>query len=436
MSRGKVGNNPAIDGNEEIRLKNLEDNKEVLITKKENERLADKIEFYKEELNSYEVKLSQVKAERDRYKKKIIQMQQTIKQIAMPPLIIGTVDAVLKGEDRRAVVKIANGQSFISAYPYDLEPKPGDLVGLSQNSMLITEILPEISDSMVETMIVDSKPTETYSDIGGLDVQLLEVREAVELPLLNPELFASFGIVPPSGILLHGPPGTGKTLIAKAVANATNATFISVVASELVQKFIGEGARLVRDVFKLARQKAPCIVFIDEIDAIAAKRTEDGQTSEREINRTLLQLLAEMDGFRANSSNKNIDPALAKVKIIATTNRIDILDPEILMHGRFDRIIELPLPYYDSRLKILAIHSNKMPKYGVKLEEIAQMTEGMSGADIKSICNEAAMFAIRDKMQGVARNRILQKDFIAAVQKVKNKKLNNIIENNNQGIYA
>jgi proteasome regulatory subunit len=289
---------------------------------------------------------------------------------------------------------------------------------------------------MAETMIVDSRPTETYEEVGGLDEQLLEVREAVELPLLNPELFSGFGIIPPSGILLHGPPGTGKTLIAKAVANATNATFISIVASELVQKFIGEGARLVREVFKLARQKAPVIIFIDEIDAIAAKRTEDGQTGEREINRTLMQLLAEMDGFRANNGKNIADPALAKVKIIATTNRIDILDPAILRPGRFDRIIELPLPDYDSRLKILNIHSNKMPKYGVKMEEIATLTEGMSGADLKSICNEAAMFAIREKMQGVSRNRILQKDFLAAVQKVKNKKMGNVMDNNNQGIYA
>jgi proteasome regulatory subunit len=436
MSRGKATNNTAIDGSDDLGTPDIEDSKEFISIKKENERLNVSIENFKEEINSYEVKLSQVKAERDRYKKKIIQMQQTIKQISTPPLVIGTVEAILKGEERRAVVKIANGQSFISPYPYDLEPKPGDTVGLTQNSMLIAEILPNISDSMAETMIVDSKPTETYNDVGGLEEQLLEVREAVELPLLNPELFSGFGIIPPSGILLHGPPGTGKTLIAKAVANATNATFISIVASELVQKFIGEGARLVREVFKLARQKAPVIVFIDEIDAIAAKRTEDGQTGEREINRTLMQLLAEMDGFRTNKGNNIADPALSKVKIIATTNRIDILDPAILRPGRFDRIIELPLPDYESRLKILNIHSNKIPKYGVKMEEIATLTEGMSGADLKSICNEAAMFAIREKMQGVSRNRILHKDFLAAVQKVKNKKMGNVMDNNNQGIYA
>ena len=300
MARGKGADNSAVKTKNEVGLPEIEKNKDYNLLKERNEFLNEKVEKLTEQINSYEVRLNQVKTERERFKKKIVQMQMTIKQMASPPLIIGTIEYIFKGEDKRAVVKIANGQSFISPYPHDLSINIGDTVGISQNSMLIAEVLPDFSDSIAETMIIEAKPTETYNDIGGLNDQILEVREAVELPLLHPELFSNFGIIPPSGVLLHGLPGTGKTLIAKSIANATNATFISIVASELVQKFIGEGARLVREVFKLARQKAPAIIFIDEIDAIAAKRTEDGQTGEREVNRTLLQTIVEMDGFKAN----------------------------------------------------------------------------------------------------------------------------------------
>ncbi|HIP34711.1 MAG TPA: AAA family ATPase, partial [Methanothermococcus okinawensis] len=221
-------------------------------------------------------------------------------------------------------------------------------------------------------------------------------------------LFEKVGIEPPKGVLLYGPPGTGKTLLAKAVAHETNATFIKIVGSELVKKFIGEGAKLVKDVFKLAREKAPSIIFIDEIDAIASRRTEALTGGDREVQRTLMQLLAEMDGFDSRGD----------VKIIAATNRLDILDPAILRPGRFDRIIEIPAPGEEGRLDILKIHTRKMNlSKDVDLTKIAKMTEGFVGADLKAVCTEAGMFAIRNK-----RDHVTMEDFINAVEKIKKKK--------------
>jgi proteasome regulatory subunit len=250
---------------------------------------------------------------------------------------------------------------------------------------------------------VDS-PQETYVDIGGLDPQINEIREAVELPLKRPELFQKIGITPPKGVLLHGPPGTGKTLLAKAVAHETNAHFMRIVGSELVQKYIGEGARLVRELFDLAKKKAPTIIFIDEIDAVGASRTEANTSGDREVQRTLMQLLAGMDGFEDRGD----------VKIIGATNRIDILDRALLRPGRFDRIIEIPLPTEEGRLSILKVHCRTLTiDDKVDLAAIARMTEGKNGADLKAICMEAGMFAIRKE-----RPAITQENFIAAIAKV------------------
>nr|6HE4_H Chain H, Proteasome-activating nucleotidase [Archaeoglobus fulgidus DSM 4304]6HE4_I Chain I, Proteasome-activating nucleotidase [Archaeoglobus fulgidus DSM 4304]6HE4_J Chain J, Proteasome-activating nucleotidase [Archaeoglobus fulgidus DSM 4304]6HE4_K Chain K, Proteasome-activating nucleotidase [Archaeoglobus fulgidus DSM 4304]6HE4_L Chain L, Proteasome-activating nucleotidase [Archaeoglobus fulgidus DSM 4304]6HE4_M Chain M, Proteasome-activating nucleotidase [Archaeoglobus fulgidus DSM 430 len=259
-------------------------------------------------------------------------------------------------------------------------------------------------DPMVYGFEVEEKPEVSYEDIGGLDVQIEEIREAVELPLLKPELFAEVGIEPPKGVLLYGPPGTGKTLLAKAVANQTRATFIRVVGSEFVQKYIGEGARLVREVFQLAKEKAPSIIFIDELDAIAARRTNSDTSGDREVQRTMMQLLAELDGF---------DPR-GDVKVIGATNRIDILDPAILRPGRFDRIIEVPLPTFEGRIQIFKIHTRKMKlAEDVDFKELARITEGASGADIKAICTEAGMFAIREE-----RAKVTMLDFTKAIEKV------------------
>jgi len=226
-----------------------------------------------------------------------------------------------------------------------------------------------------------------YSEIGGLSEQIRELREVIELPLVKPHLFRELGIDPPKGVLLYGPPGTGKTMLAKAVAAESNATFIHVVASEFAQKFVGEGARMVKEVFALARRKAPAIVFIDEIDAIGARRIELGTSGEREVQRTLMQLLAEIDGFKP----------LDNVKIIAATNRLDILDPALLRPGRFDRLIEVPLPDFRGRKEIFEIYLKKVKKCEeINVELLASLTEGFSGAEIKSVVTEAGYVAIRN----------------------------------------
>jgi len=263
-----------------------------------------------------------------------------------------------------------------------------------------------VVDPIVQIMeITENPPDISYEDIGGLREQLNEVRETVELPLIKPELFERVGVDPPKGILLYGKPGTGKTLVAKAVANKANATFIRMSGSELVHKFIGEGAQMVRDLFAFAREKAPAIVFIDEVDARGSMRTQDN-TGSAEVQRTLMQLLAEMDGFDNRGD----------VRLMAATNRVDMLDPALLRPGRFDRILKVPLPDADSRLEILKIHSGRMNLKDISLEEIVGVTENSTGAELQAICMEAGMIAVRREA-----NNIEMPDFISALRKVKNK---------------
>ena len=335
-------------------------------------------------------------------------LKRELDKLRIPPLILGTV--IDKVNNRKVVVKSSTGPSFlvsVSQFVNKDEIVPGARVCLNQQTLAVVDILPKEKDYRAMAMEVDERPEISFSDIGGLEEQIKEVKEVVELPLTHPELFEKVGIEPPKGVLLYGPPGTGKTLLAKAVAHETNASFIKIVGSELVKKFIGEGAKLVRDVFKLAKEKAPCIIFIDEIDAVASRRTESLTGGDREVQRTLMQLLAEMDGFESKGD----------VKIIAATNRPDILDPAILRPGRFDRIIEVPAPSEEGRLEILKIHTKNMNLKDVDLKKIAEMTEGCVGADLKAICTEAGMFAIRDN-----REHILMDDFIRAVEKVRGKK--------------
>ncbi|MBW9221279.1 proteasome-activating nucleotidase [Methanothermococcus sp. SCGC AD-155-M21] len=336
-------------------------------------------------------------------------LKRELDKLRVPPLILGTVtDNVGK---RKAVVKSSTGPSFlvsVSQFVDEEEIVPGARVCLNQQTLVIVEVLPREKDYRAMAMEIDERPGISFEDIGGLDEQINEIKEVVELPLTHPELFEKIGIEPPKGVLLYGPPGTGKTLLAKAVANETNASFIKIVGSELVKKFIGEGAKLVRDVFKLAKEKSPSIIFIDEIDAIASRRTEALTGGDREVQRTLMQLLAEMDGFEPNGD----------VKIIAATNRPDILDPAILRPGRFDRIIEIPAPGEEGRLDILKIHTKGMNlSKDVDLNKIAKMTEGFVGADLKSVCTEAGMFAIRE-----GREYITMDDFLKAVEKVQEKR--------------
>jgi proteasome regulatory subunit len=273
------------------------------------------------------------------------------------------------------------------------------------NTLSIVKIIGNIYDARVRVMELDEQPNVTFDQIGGLREEIEEVREAVEYPLTKPEIYKRIGVEPPKGILLYGPPGTGKTLIAKAVARQSRACFIRMSGSELVHKYIGEGAQLVRELFTLARERAPAIVFIDEIDAIGSMRTNDGTSGSAEVQRTLMQLLAEMDGF-GNRGN---------IRIMAATNRIDMLDPALLRPGRFDRIIEIPLPDAEARIEILKIHSSKMTlSRNVDLPVVAELAGKTTGADLQAICREAGMMAIRRNADAVG-----QEDFIAAIRKVK-----------------
>ncbi|MCD5409598.1 MAG: proteasome-activating nucleotidase [Methanocellales archaeon] len=346
-----------------------------------------------------------IEAEKLKYEQELRKLRSELERLKTLPLIIGTVLDVL--ESGKVVIKSSTGPQFVvnaSQFIDGLYLQPGARVALNQQTLAVIGVLPPPKDPVVSGMEIIESPSVDYGDIGGLMEQIDELREAVELPLTKPEIFAKVGIEPPNGVLLHGPPGSGKTMLGKAVAKRTNATFIRAVGSELVQKYIGEGARLVRELFKMAREKAPSIIFIDELDAIGAKRIESATSGDREVQRTLMQLLAEMDGFDARGD----------VKILAATNRIDILDRALLRPGRFDRVVEVPLPDFEARAEIFKIHTKDMGLAdGIDFEYLASITDGASGADIKAITMEAGMFAIRDE-----RDSITATDFDSAVKKV------------------
>jgi len=298
-----------------------------------------------------------------------------------------------------------NNQEVLTQASTTLESdlRPGDRVAIN-DSFAVQQVLDDETDSRAQAMEVTESPEVEYGDIGGIDDQIREVREAVEDPLDDPEQFEAVGVDPPSGVLLHGPPGTGKTMLAKAVANESDATFIKMAGSELVRKFIGEGARLVRDLFELAGEREPAVIFIDEIDAVAAKRTDSKTSGDAEVQRTMMQLLSEMDGFDDRG----------EVRIMAATNRFDMLDEAILRPGRFDRLIEVPEPNAEGRARILEIHTQDMNvAEGTDVSEVAADLEGYSGADIASLATEAGMFAIRD-----GRTEVTQADFEQAREKL------------------
>ncbi len=359
----------------------------------------------REQLRQVESDKRYIETQKIRYEREVRKLKSEIEQLRSPPLVVGTITDIV--DSGRVIVRSSAGPRFLVRSSLCIDPdkmKPGVRCTLNQQSLAVIDILPESYDAQVYGMEVVDTPDECYADIGGLERQITEIREAVELPLKKPELFEKIGIEPPKGVLLHGPPGTGKTLLAKAVAHETNAYFLRVVGSELVQKYIGEGARLVRELFELARKKSPTIIFIDEIDAVGASRTEATTSGDREVQRTLMQLLAGMDGFERRGD----------VKIIGATNRIDILDRALLRPGRFDRIIEIPLPDVQGRLAILKVHSRKMRLDDqVDLNEIAFLTEGKNGSDLRAICMEAGMFAIRKENEAVTRS-----DFLSAIEKI------------------
>lgn len=377
--------------------------KRIAALERENRALAEEAEALRMEREEARAKLFESLISNKKYLRELERLKKENALLRRMPLFLATVIEV--GDDYVMLRQHGNNQEFITTAPPEIMEKlqPNSRVAIN-NSLTIVRLLERSVDVRAKTMELIEAPNVTYDDVGGLDSQIQEIRETVELPLTRPELFSNIGIEPPRGVLLYGLPGTGKTLLAKAVAHHAKATFIHMSGSELVHKFIGEGAQLVRDIFQMAREKAPSIVFIDEIDAVGSIRTHDGTTGSAEVNRTMMQLLAEMDGFRERGD----------VKIIAATNRIDILDPALLRPGRFDRIIEIPMPNEVARLKILEIHTRRMKKSDdVDLSVIAKQTDGASGAELKAIAVEAGMNAIRREATVVT-----MEDFRQAVKKV------------------
>lgn len=361
-----------------------------------------------------------LEAEKIRSSTEIRNLKNELDRMRQTPLVTAEIIDVL--EDNRVVVKSSTGPNFVvhasSRIPRNIL-KVGARVSLNQRHFSVMEILPGECDPFVKGMEVEVAPLISYSEVGGLEEQIRELKEAVELPLTHPDLFKRVGIEPPKGVLLCGPPGTGKTLLARAVAHETKATFFRVIGSELVQKFIGEGARLVREIFQMAKDKAPSIVFIDELDAIGCKRLEVATSGDREVQRTLMQLLSTLDGFDTRGD----------VRILAATNRPDIIDPALLRPGRFDRIVEFPYPNEQARLQIFKIHTRLMNFSGnINFEKLVKMADGASGADIRTIAIEAGMFAIRE-----LRDTVTENDFLKAIDKVLGREESSEVP---EGIYA
>ncbi|QKG92368.1 AAA family ATPase [Halorubrum sp. SS5] len=364
------------------------------------ERL-DVLESQNEEMRD---KLLDANAENNKYQQKLERLTHENKKLKQSPLFVATVQEITP--DGAVIKQHGNNQEALTEITDEMREKldPDDRVAVN-NSLSVVKKLEKETDVRARVMQVEHSPDVTYADIGGLEDQMQEVRETVEMPLEHPDMFEDVGITPPSGVLLYGPPGTGKTMLAKAVANETDATFIKMAGSELVHKFIGEGAKLVRDLFEVARENQPAVLFIDEIDAIASKRTDSKTSGDAEVQRTMMQLLSEMDGFDERG----------EVRIIAATNRFDMLDPAILRPGRFDRLIEVPKPETEGREIIFQIHTRNMNLAdGVDFAELAELTPDASGADIKAICTEAGMFAIRDD-----RTEVTLDDFLEAHEKLR-----------------
>ena len=363
-----------------------------------------------------------LEAEMRTLRKRIERLDENVNLLKMPPLIVGHLQDILDHE--RAIVRSSNGTVFQVSLNQRLDPdalKPGTRVALNQDSLSVVEVLTEAWDPMVSGAEMVEKPSITYEDVAGLDEPVESVREAIELPLVKPELFEKVGIVPPKGVLLVGPPGCGKTLLAKAVANHPDATFIRMVGSELAQKYIGEGGRMVRELFSLAKEKAPSVIFLDEIDAIGAKRLDGSTSGDREVQRTLMQLLAELDGF----------DALQDVKIIAATNRPDILDDALLRPGRFDRVIEIPIPDDASRKAILDVHLSSMNTKKIAIGRVVERTKGYSGAELKAPSVEAGMIAIRDGRYVVSQN-----DMMLAVSRLDKKRTQGSNSTSPEALYS
>ncbi|VDM53679.1 unnamed protein product [Angiostrongylus costaricensis] len=333
--------------------------------------------------------------------KQAIQQEQPLQVARCTKIITG------EGRDPRYIINVKQFAKFVvdladTVAPTDIEE--GMRVGVDRNKYQIHLPLPAKIDPSVTMMQVEEKPDVTYADIGGCKEQIEKLREVVETPLLRPERFVNLGIEPPKGVLLYGPPGTGKTLCARAVANRTDACFIRVIGSELVQKYVGEGARMVRELFEMARSKKACLIFFDEIDAVGGARFDDGKGGDNEVQRTMLELINQLDGF---------DPR-GNIKVLMATNRPDTLDPALVRPGRLDRKIEFSLPDLEGRTHILKIHAKQMSvEKGIRYDLLARLCPNSTGAELRSVCTEAGMFAIR------ARRKVAtEKDFLQAITKV------------------
>mmetsp|Transcript_83420 Transcript_83420/g.202259 ORF Transcript_83420/g.202259 Transcript_83420/m.202259 type:complete len:445 (-) Transcript_83420:35-1369(-) len=331
------------------------------------------------------------------------------------PLQVGSLEEMI--DDNHCIISSGVGSEYyvniLSFVDFD-QLEPGTNVLLHNRTMSVVGILNDETDPLVSVMKVEKAPEESYADVGGLEKQIQEIKEAVELPLTHPELYEDIGIKPPKGVILYGEPGTGKTLLAKAVANSTSASFLRVVGSELIQKYLGDGPKLVRELFRVAEDMSPSIVFIDEIDAIGTKRYDSNSGGEKEIQRTMIELLTQMDGFEARG----------EVKVIMATNRIETLDPALLRPGRIDRKIEFPLPDIKTKRHIFGIHTGRMNlAEDVKLEEFVMAKDELSGADIKALCTEAGLLALRER-----RMQVTHSDFSKAKEKVLYKKKEGVPE--------
>jgi 26S proteasome regulatory subunit T2 len=338
-----------------------------------------------------------------------------LEELRGTPLAVGNLEELI--DDNHAIVSSSVGPEYyvniLSSVNQDLL-EPGSTVLLHNKTMSVVGILSDDADPMVSVMKVEKAPLESYADIGGLEEQIQEIKEAVELPLAHPELYEDIGIKPPKGVILYGEPGTGKTLLAKAVANQTSATFLRVVGSELIQKYLGDGPKLVRELFRVADDLSPTIVFIDEIDAVGSKRYDSSSGGTKEIQRTMLELLNQLDGFDERGD----------VKVIMATNKIESLDPALIRPGRIDRKIEFPLPDVKTKRHIFNIHTAKMTlSDDVDLEKFVMSKDDLSGADIKAVCTEAGMLALRER-----RMKVCQEDFVKAKEKALYRKKGNIPE--------
>mmetsp|Transcript_2868 Transcript_2868/g.4176 ORF Transcript_2868/g.4176 Transcript_2868/m.4176 type:complete len:405 (-) Transcript_2868:94-1308(-) len=372
--------------------------------------------YYQAKIDSLELKnqdrtrnLRRLAAQRNELNAKVRKLREELQLLQEPGSYVGEV--IKPMGKKKVLVKVHPEGKYVVDIDKGIsidKCTSGTRVALRNDSYFLHKILPSKVDPLVSLMRVEKVPDATYDMVGGLDKQIKEIKEVIELPIKHPELFDSLGISQPKGVLLYGPPGTGKTLLARAVAHHTDCCFIRVSGSELVQKYIGEGSRMVRELFVLARQHAPSIIFMDEIDSIGGSRMDSGKGGgDSEVQRTMLELLNQLDGFEPTQN----------IKVLMATNRIDILDPALLRPGRIDRKIEFPNPSETARLHILKIHSRKMNLMrGINLRKIAAKMKGASGAETKAVCTEAGMFALRER-----RVHVTQEDFEMAVSKVMKK---------------